>query len=397
MLPLWFVGPLIAACSDAPPPQLASIRDSAGLVIVEAGSLAALPEWRLGDPDVVFGSAQGDPAHQFSHIVDGFVLADGSILLGDEETRELRVFSRTGRVLRTFAGRGEGPGELRFLHRVARRPGDTIVVSAWPFGFLSEFSADGSYIDSWRVGPFWPGPTSAILADGSLLLDYYEGGYGNNLELWAVEDDAASFRAQGHLIRAFEDGRQDTLRVMAGQEWVKSGVWRRDLWLGPQPFGPVTLSAVAGERVFVGETSRAEIEVRRLDGTLERLLRWESDVVGISGADRERIAAAEHYRLRQPERAPHVDRWLAAVAYPDRKPPFSALLPDTGGYAWVQLPTAAGEPVDRWIGFSDEGPMAQIRPPAGARLLEIGHSHVLLVRTDQLDVERVELRPLDRP
>ena len=343
---------------------------------------------------------RGDPAKNITldivFTLDGFVLSDGSILLGDQETRELRVFSRSGEILRTFAGRGQGPGELRFLHRVSRQPGDTIAVSAWPFGFLSRFAADGEYVDSRRIGPFWPGRTSVILGDGSLLLDYYDGGYGNNLELWAVEGEGSHFRASGHLIRAFEDGRQDTLRHMTGEEWFKSGVWRRDLWLGPQPFGPVTLSAVAGDRVYVGETSRAEIEVRHVDGTIERVLRWETERVGISSADRDRIAAAQHYRLRQPDRAPHVDRWLAAVVYPDRKPPFAALLADAAGHVWVHVPTAAGEPLDRWIAFADDGPMAEIRPPAGSRLLEIGALHVLLVRTDALDVERVELRPLNR-
>lgn len=387
------------SCSDVPSIRTPTVRDSAGIAIVttSAADLAALPEWTLADADVVLGSLGQGPAHQFSHVVDGFRLADGSILVGDQQTRELRLFSPTGEPLRTFGGQGEGPGELPFLHRVERGRADTILVSAWPFGVLSRFAPSGEYISGRRIGPFWPGQTSRVLTDGSLLLDYFERGFGNNVELWAVDGEEPTFRAHGVLIRAFEDERIDTLRAVFGREYFKTGTWRQDLWLGPLPFGSATLTAPGADRVFVGETDRPEIEVRSLDGTLETLIRWSEEPVPVREADRDRIARSELDRLRQPARAPHVQRWLAAVPYPEHKPPFLALYADRGGALWVRLPTDARDPRDRWIAFDPGGTaLAEIRPPAGARFLDIAESFALLVRADELDVERVELRPLKR-
>ncbi len=82
-----------------------------------------------------------------------------------------------------------------------------------------------------------------------------------------------TFRPRGALARAWEGGRLDTLRPVLGEEFFKRGVWRRDLWAGPVPYAPATLTALSGERVFVGEMDRAQLDVRGPDGTLQTLIR----------------------------------------------------------------------------------------------------------------------------
>ena len=90
-------------------------------------------------------------------------------------------------------------------------------------------------------------------------------------------------------------------------------------------------------------------------------------------------------------------RWLAEVPYPAQKPPLLALKADRDGALWVQVPTPSGDTRDRWIAFDPDGSaLAQIRLPRGARLLEIGRSYALLARSDDLDIERVELRMFER-
>lgn len=393
---IMYVAALSVACEVAPPIDPPTTRDSAGVAIVENGAvrMAGLPRWRLGEPTLTLGSAGGDPAHQFSEIVGATELSDGRLLIGDAESRELRIFDPSGRVVSTFGGRGEGPGELPRLHRFTVHEGDTVSVSAWPFGFLSRFGPDGDYLENRRIGPFWPGRTSTILEDGSLLLDYYEGGHGNNLELWAARGGAPTFRASGALIRAYERGPTDTVRLVRGEEWFKTGTARVDLWLAPTPFGPATVSTVDEPWVFVGETDRAEIEVRALDGELVRVIRWSGTLEPVTREDRRLHAQGLREALRQPSRAAHLERWLADAPYPGTKPAFVELATDRAGRLWVQLsPSASGE--TPWIVFDSRGEaVARISAPPGSRLLDIGDDYALVLLFDDFDVERIERRPV---
>jgi hypothetical protein len=306
----------------------------------------------------------------------------------------MRVFDPGGDISTVFAGRGEGPGELPRLHTFTVHRGDTISVSAWPFGFLSRFARDGRYLDARQIGPFWPGRTSRILQDGSLLLDYYDGGHGNNIELWAAQGEGSTFRARGALIRAYADGGSDTLRLVQGEEWFKSGTWRVDLWVSPAPFAPATVSAVSEPNVFVGETDRSEIEVRTLDGRLDRLIRWSLAPVPVTRSDRSDHADGLRASLRQPQRAAHLEKWIADAPYPDAKQAFVSIAADRLGRPWVELP-----PLDigdsTWLIFAATGEaLAHLTVPRHARLLDIGDDYVLMLLKDDLDVERIERRPI---
>lgn len=399
LLLLAFTGVFVACARDGGD-TTAVVFDSAGVTIAAspAEAFTDLPSWRLTrPPQLEIGGLESEAAHQLHQVVDATRLPDGTILIGDAGSRELRLFDSSGEAVRVFGGQGEGPGELPFLRAIAVLPGDTIVASAWPFGLLSRFAMDGTFLGRTRLGPFWPGVVAEILSDGSLLLDLYDRGYGNDIETWAVSGTRPLFRPRGWLIRVFPDGRQHTLRELGGEQWFKRGEARQDLWMAPLPFGPTSAVAVAGSRLYVGDTERAEIEVLSLGGALRGLVRWEEEPVPVTGADRERVRETALSAQRDTTRRNDLERWLDEAPYPAYKPAFGALFTDRAGRLWIQVPTIADSPSDRWIVFDVDGrSLARLESPAGSRFLDAGEDWAILVWKNEVDQEFVRLYRLEK-
>ena len=120
----------IAACSDGDSgPPLVVQRDSAGIQIVEAmrplwGDSSL---WSIDpDPLVDLTLSGSGPPHEFYRARSMKQGPDGSVMIADGSSREVRVFSATGEFLGSFGRRGQGPGEFRNLEAI-ENAGDTLL------------------------------------------------------------------------------------------------------------------------------------------------------------------------------------------------------------------------------------------------------------------------------
>lgn len=87
----------------------------------------------------------GDSTATLLTRVDGLVINDaGEVTLADPQTHVVRVFSRDGKVLRRFGGRGDGPGELRRPFLITSRADTLFVVDE---NGINMFTLDGRYLD----------------------------------------------------------------------------------------------------------------------------------------------------------------------------------------------------------------------------------------------------------
>ena len=280
----------ILGCDTPGGPAVTAVsRDSAGITIVENSrpDVSILDRWHFVEPPiVVLGVDEGTPPQQFSNIVGAARLSDGRIVIADGQSKEVRYFDEEGTHLLTVGGPGEGPGEFRFLMRLNRLPGDTIMAGGWPLGWAARFDPQGRYVGNTRLGPFFPSLLGHFMPDGSFLMDVYSrGGYGNEIEWFAANGEGGVFRPTGHIVRITRDGdttRTDTLRTVVGEEWFRAGQTRQNLAMRQIPFARNTVVAWTDNRLYVGETGSAQLEVRRYDGTLERLIRWEGDSVRVT-------------------------------------------------------------------------------------------------------------------
>lgn len=93
-----------------------AIRDSAGVPVVVSGRPAwtAAPAWRIGTRPVLrIGAVEGDPNRMFEQVRGATRMNDGTIVVLEGGTNELRLFDGDGNFVRNLGGTGEGPGEFR--------------------------------------------------------------------------------------------------------------------------------------------------------------------------------------------------------------------------------------------------------------------------------------------
>ena len=148
------------ACSEGaieePPPSGHTVTDSAGVrTVVNHGPLWGPGEgWRLTpEPLLTLGAVDTPLAQQFHEIRGVTRLRDGTIVVLNSGSGELRAFDHAGRHRWTAGGRGDGPGELRpqqdqrpLLHR---HVGDTMEVDVgWE---RIRFGPDGELVDHRRL------------------------------------------------------------------------------------------------------------------------------------------------------------------------------------------------------------------------------------------------------
>lgn len=131
------VATLTAACADAGPTmQRASVRDSAGVRIVEStsGAWDSASAWVIGEQPVVqIGAADSDEPAMLLTRVEGLTrLSDGRIVILDGQTSEVRWFTPEGEHIVTRGGKGKGPGEFTYAMALVAMGGDTVLVRDAP-------------------------------------------------------------------------------------------------------------------------------------------------------------------------------------------------------------------------------------------------------------------------
>lgn len=153
-----------AACAESTespaPPSGAdhTVTDSAGVrKVVNAGPLWGPGEgWRIGEEPSLTLGAIDDPGPQLFHRIEGVTrLGDGTIVVLDGGSGQLRAFDSTGRHLWSAGSWGVGPGDLQRGDGVpqdlylSRLEGDTLQIENWTNRIRR--GPDGTLVDHGRV------------------------------------------------------------------------------------------------------------------------------------------------------------------------------------------------------------------------------------------------------
>ncbi len=118
-------------CSDSPPPSRFTVRDSAGVQIVESTAPAWAPEeaWTVsGEPTVHIGVIDGGEEYQFTTIAGVWRVPDGGFVVADVQSAQVRFFGAGGVFRGSFGRQGEGPGEFERMVIAYPYRGDSIAV-----------------------------------------------------------------------------------------------------------------------------------------------------------------------------------------------------------------------------------------------------------------------------
>ena len=369
-------------------------RDSVGIRIVEHPADLALDRWALSsEPEAIIGHiADQDVAHQFTQIRSAVRLSDGRIVVGDWGTREARYFDRAGDHLLTVGGSGTGPGEIRNLYNVDRMRGDTMVIGGWPIGSRYWFDENGDFIRNQALGPWFPGMLGRTLVDGGLVLDTYEfGSYGNTLENWAQFGTETELRPTGVVELVSRDGEtHDTIGLIRGEEWHKTGQIRQRFFMRDLPFSPTGLVAWSRDHVFIGDTKFSELRAFDMRGELSMIVRWVPEAVPVTADDRARFRDEVVEGIGRPAQEPFMRCWLSEISYPANKPTFSALISTEDGEVWVRASEGPDAETAVWTVYGPTGEaIATIDTPVDLTVLDVDRTHVVGKRTDELGVETI--------
>jgi hypothetical protein len=362
--------------------------------------------WRLApQPVVEIGGADATGPAMFTRAWGVARATTGEIVVSDEPTQELRVFSATGKHLRTFGRRGEGPGEFSQIRGIVIYgdtvyPIDTEQTTAFTLGGRlvrqTPFPSMGDYraVDPWGA-----------LADGSVI----QTAPGRATpEMRARVGTRIEMRA---LVRIAPDSRSHTiLGIIPTYEHYRS---ENDPPGGDLvAFAPYTTVAVFGDRLCMGRGVRYELIGMNRDGNANLIIRRDLEPVPVSAGAR----AAYLQKVRTPVSTPgheappqeRLNQIAARTHFAQTFPAFETIIAGGDGELWVgefkyqQRTRAYGEQAPanetiNWNVFGSDGSWAAtVALPARFFPKQAGKDYVLGINRDEDGVERVTMYRLLR-
>lgn len=381
--------PCVSACAeDAAGPPLVVQRDSAGIQIVEAmrplwGDSSL---WSIDpDPVVDLTLTGSGPAHEFYQVGSMKQRPDGSLMLANRSSEEVRVYSATGEFLGSFGGSGDGPGEFRSLQRI-ENGGDTLL--ALGDGRVTVVAPDLTVVRTFNVDP-WTIDLH-YLSGGAILPEV-------SRPVLPMDGLAGLVRRPEPLVLFDLEGTEiDSIGEMRGPELyvlVRDGSY---LGTAPHFFAKRSHVAALGWHLLKGSSDMMQLEELDLSGNLVRILRIPDYPLDLSDAQ---IASERDFMLDRlspghPLRAPFE---VAPVS--ETRPAFTDILVDPSGAVWLELHRGDSEQdqPEEWLVLDADGTwLGTVEIPDRFTISDITMDAVLGVWEDELDVEHPQVLRLTR-
>lgn len=344
------------------------------------------------------------PEYELTRVVAATILGSGEVVIAEQATREVRVYSPEGSFVRRMGGEGDGPGEFRSVMGVAPLHEDGLLVWDFARSRVTVFTATGEVEDGWSLEPQATGLMFAefvgAMPDGRVVLrstssamflrDAEPGPRRDSVTFavfgWGgdVEIGRRSVQGPGQLL--YRDGSSwGTIRPLLGAE------------LG---------AAVTHDGLVVGLSD--SLHLRVLDGTGA----W-SSLIRVSRptrpASRDVVESERAWRIgqvteRSERRGPpgfegirgelaqvEAER-LKRLEHENTIPAFGELLAGSDGWLWVSDYMRPDSGVSDWFVWDgDENLVGRIRLPLHERFLAAGFGYVLTVEEDELGLQTVRI------
>lgn len=369
-------------------------RDSTGIAIAESRG----PAWKVGDawnvveePLLRIGTVDGQSAYQLHDVQGAVRLADGTLVIANAGSNEIRFYDGSGQHIRNVGREGDAPGEYRLISALGSGPGDSLWVYDYGARRFTLLTDEGEFVRLVTLGARLSAPNAVgRLAEGSFAVK----------EQWSsgLQDtwQPGLTRGLAAVTRLYVDGTGlDTIATVLGREMFLSDENGRTVMSAPL-FARAGSAAVSGNHVYVGNQETFEILRYSADGELLLIIRvpdidlgiTQADIDSVIRRDLERVPESRHAMLRS---------HLESMDMPPTRPAYGRLHVDQDGNLWAAEPTRYPYPARSWTVFDPEGQLlGVVTMPKGFRLRQAGSDWVLGVWRDGLDVEYVALHRLDK-
>jgi hypothetical protein len=319
----------------------------------------------------------GDGSNTFANVIAIVPAPADAFFVADAGEKMIRLFDRSGRLLRTIGREGSGPGEFRTITAAGRRA-DTLWVVDSQLRRISLFSSGGQFlrsIDAPVLGGALPA-VRAILPEAFLLqTTTFVGAAGTN---------------HGHdNVVALLDRRStsvDTVSTLAFGvgDWLYRHVGATPYSvIVPNPFNDGSLfdSDSRGHTLVVVNrqvTRRTRFEVASLDSAGRR--RWSRQ---FSYSPQPIESAVKDSVVR--------NREIGAIAiFPQHMPAVSRVVAGEDGTIWVRREELGNNGRSEWNVMASDGRMAgRFNAPKRMQIHVATADHILAVTEDENDAQLV--------
>ena len=243
------------------------------------------------EPLVRIGSIDGDLEYIFGDVTGAVRLEDGSIVVADEQSYNVRRFDAGGRHMWTSGRAGEGPGDYGGLRLLRGCPGAAITVFDWHLGRITQLDQDGEVTDTRPLTPEGVSPYNepACTSDGDLVFTPWP-----EFDLTVAPGEHHRWQMELRLAR---DGGHVALRSgIAGTERTRSGGGD-----GPRTWGRSMVFAVAPTGVWYGSADDYELGHVDWTGGVTRIARWAGPDLAVTRERQDRFRDAWLARYDEPE------------------------------------------------------------------------------------------------
>ena len=379
---------LFSACSQQAPSEPVAVDSSSAQIVTSAPANSEVMCTFSEEPVLVIGDDEEDDNQWFSKIRGMGRLSDGSVVVVDRASAEVRIYDASGRHLRSMGQRGEGPGEFTDPYLLWVTAGDTLWVGNTHPRSYTVFTAQGQFV------------RKIVYMNTSRAGGVLENGYTVNAR-------------RGETIRTPDFGVPDTMVVEIHDpngKLVGNLARIPDRTFGNVSEAPgIGLSPLfeagaevdaLGSTIVLAHGSKPEVQVLDDESNLRMIIRWSEPDREVTRADVR--AWREDYRERRSQ--PSSWDWDEnddATISPERPvadvfPAMSSVKIGRDDRIWIRQYDRPRE--DRgWLGFGADGKFAchMAQPPGD--VWEFGADYVLLLHRSELGVETVRMHSLTSP
>ncbi len=389
----------VLACADGGSEWAGTVRDSAGIAIVE-NPLEGV--WAPGEAPTIeleldIGSAEGPAETQFGQIAPAAgidVAENGDIYVLDMQASIVRVFDANGTYLREMGGQGSGPGELsQALGGVLLLPGDTVLVPDVLQQRLTRYTPTGNPVASVPL-PL----TEGIPIRWEKTADHRIIQQQRRMQLPGMD----SVTQADYLIERGADGtiRDTIMQLPTGGTINFSGEGPMIRLFSPEPVWAIGTDS----KVYYAINDGYSILVHSRDGVLERIIRRPFERRAVTESDQQQIRDAMTDMMRDQGVPPQaVAQMGQMLQFADYYPAFATIIGGPQGSIWVQQIRSAEEMAagggefdiqdtgsNRFDVFDSQGRyLGVIELPQRFQPMRVVGSYVYGIWRDELDVQHV--------
>lgn len=387
------LGFLVAAsCGGAQTsgPLSYTVEDS-GSVRVVKNHVAAWPvgeEWSIETtPASRIGIVEGDTAYQFHRVGAVDLVHDGSVVVLDGGSRQVRRYSADGQHQWSVGGPGQGPGEFEQPGYIGHRADGSVLVWDRALIRLTVIGPRGQVATTETYGSASEDPPVAygMFEDGALL---------------TVFPHSIAPPAPGALLRdtislwRFDRATHGRALVarLPGPLWIWTG--RYQLLV---PFTSNPLRAIAGSQLLTAGGAAAEVRRYEASGKLSARYVLPFTSPEVTTSDVEHVVDTWVAQRQYGASAAVWREWLGRMPLPELRPAFDRLLVDPTGNIWLRrfLPAMDSLTGPVWDVLQPDGVyLGSASTPVGLEVMVVAERAIAGVVRDSLGVEQVRIHEI---